>query len=360
MRRAVWSIGLTILLVTACSTPGPTGSMPSPPTVSTPLSSEASLSAAYQIDNPVARQAAVLRRTAAFLQSDTARRADDLTLSTLYTQAAFSSGRLALDSPVFIRRQGSLALIGLPDSMGIYLIDLDHADAPVLVSPWTAGITRLDVAWRVDALGIVYETAPLSGPSRTHFALMRFGETGWETAWLSDTAPDWWINTQGATLAVSEDLSRLVVTGPAPGTSALFDEATTGISRTLQITWERNGDRYRPVPLPESYRNRAEWLRATAQPSPYATLVEFLERLVTGDTEGAAQVATNPDAVSNALAFGLNYAGRRYIVTRITGGEIEFRDTRGAFIVTFQAGTPGAGPAWLIDTIRPLGAPAIP
>jgi hypothetical protein len=180
-------------------------------------------------------------------------------------------------------------------------------------------------------------------------------DDAWHLAWLSDEDPGWWLNAAGGALSITSDLSQLTVTGEAPRTTEAFYEQVGGPRRAFRVTWERTPQGYALAPGPEGFPSWQAWLWQAAVPAPYATLVEFIERLQIGDHEGAAALAADPALVEAAVDFGLQLPERRYQVIEAEADRIVFRDVKGSFMVTFSPPQDETGP-WQITGLTPYGA----
>jgi hypothetical protein len=358
---AVTLLALLMIPLTGCaattaqSVPLPTPGGPPAVSPSPAQPIDAQLADAFRREEPAARRQAVLAATDRFLHDQTIRALDDSAVSTAYTDAAFASGALTLDDPALIRRRDDLAAVALPDGMGLVLYDLGaEAGAPPLeLSRWTAGMRAMQVSWEADEVGVSYATAGRDGVGRVHYALAGRDEAGWRLMWLSDEAPDWWFNAVGGTLDVRDDREVLTVTGPAELTTEAFFELEGEPRRTFRLEWRRLEDGYVMAPAVESYPSRTAWLWDVAEPSPYATLVELVERLQRGDTAGAESLAASPAAFEAALAAGLQRPDRRYQVVEATGDRVRFRDVEATYDAVFRAPSGPSGD-WLIGEITTL------
>jgi hypothetical protein len=98
-----------------------------------------------------------------------------------------------------------------------------------------------------------------------------------------------------------------------------------------------------------------------AVPSPYATLVEFIERVRLNDMISASGLVSNPSVVSSAFAYGLNFPENRFEVIAATGDTISFRCVRGTFNASFVPPLAGGNHPWRISRLAPVGvAPPTP
>src|SRR5689334_19292791 len=86
------------------------------------------LRAAFEIEDRSARLDTVLTLIPAFLADLSLRNIDDEAASSLLTDIAFSSERMTFTDPAYIRRYNDMAVIGLPDAMGLYYINTYRDD----------------------------------------------------------------------------------------------------------------------------------------------------------------------------------------------------------------------------------------
>ncbi len=345
-------------MLAACQ--APRTALPSASTSSVPEATplpplESQLREAYRLADPTVRRASILAATDRFLRDDAVAKADDRVASTYYSQIAFSSGRLTLPEPALIRRSGRLAIVALPEGMGLILFDLSTDTSPVEISRWTVGLQSMDVTWGSGETGISFTTLGMDNVTRAHYALITHGTADWQV-WLSDEAPDWWFNARGGSLEVSPDLSQIVVTGPAEGTTGAFYELGDAPRRTFRVVWRRDGSAYAVWPPVDPSADPATWYWQVAVASPYATLVEFVERLQSNDATGATHLASSPDVVGAAVDFGLQMPDRRFQIVSAQGRQIVFRDLQGTFVASFSPPQRGDAP-WLIDSLEPVGVP---
>lgn len=350
------------LLFTGCAPASVTFSSPSnvPPVAlsETPAAvppAEEELREAFRQADPFLRRESVLRAIGRVLRGAEARRMDDGELSDYLTEVAFSSGRLRLADRAFVRREGDLAVVGLPDGLGIVLYDLDASpDAlPLELTSWSAGLSALEVRWGTDEFGVSFVTLGADGATRVHYLLTVRDGQGWKVAWNGDEAPDWWFNALNAGITIAPDLSRLIVEGEAESTTLAFLEEGNAPRRVFKIEWVREEDSYIPVPPVEAYPSRRAWLWAVARPSAYSTLVEFIERLQRQDVEGAADLVGSPEIIEVAQSLDLDSPLRRYQVTDQQPGSITFRDREGTYRAVFESPSPERE-RWLIVALEVL------
>ena len=146
-------------------------------------------------------------------------------------------------------------------------------------------------------LGIVYDASPYgSGSPTARFALLRLEGEEWRVIWDAGDAADW-RGSHGRVEFPQGDLSELVVRSDSWSQggdvlSSIIHESNPGPHRFFVDTWLREGDGY---------------VLASAEtvPAPYATLVEFIYTLGTGDDAGAREFVTDAGLVERARAHGL-------------------------------------------------------
>ncbi|GEM_PF-969926 len=313
---------------------------------------------AFQETDPYVRQGAVLCSVERFLRAEAVNAMTDEQASAYLTSTAFSSEHLTLADPALVVRENAQAIVGLPDGMGLYLYDLSApaGSFPLAISPWTIGLSHVQISSDEMEIGVSFETVDQQAAAHIHYALITRDGTTWRVSWLSDDHPDWWFNSRNAALSVAPDRSRLIVVGEARNSTLVFDEKEGRPHRLFRLEWIREGHAYRLKLSPGGYPSRSAWQWEIAQPSPYATLVEFVERIQMGDSDGAARLVTNPNVISDAMAFGLYLAGRQFEVLSSEPQRIVFRDRQGTFVADFLATPSNSGPVWRIASLAPLGA----
>ncbi len=331
-----------------------------PPTTPTPaVGVHDQLRAAFKVEERPARLQAVLTLMPAFLDDLSLRNASDQAASTLLTDIAFSSRQMTFTDRAFIRRYEDLAIVGLPDAMGVYFVDRARGvnRSAELISRWTAGLDSMEITPRDRDVGLVYTTLGLDHATRAHFALLRRTDAGWGTAWFSDDTPDWWFNAVNAQIALAPDLSKVTLVGDAAGTTPVFLESGNVPRRRFRVGWVRTDNHYDQSPSMGGAANRQSWLWHIAEPSAYSTLVEFVERLRNRDFKGAAGLVTDSSIVVTAQSFGLYLPENTYTVTAYDMQRIAFQGRQGAFVAIFQPPAPGSPPdtRWLISSIEPAG-----
>lgn len=322
------------------------------------LSVEQHIREAFLLPSPIAKREAILTAVEAFLRDNSVRQLSDTAASSRLTDITFQSGQPIFADPTFVRRQGTLVVVGLPDGLGLYLYDLSITAPdvrPLQLSTWTAGLSSVDVVWAGNELGVSYVTLGSDQVLHAHYVAGIKSEISWRVMWASDEEPDWWFNAQNATVSVAPYLSRLTVTGEAAGSTPIFREEGNAPRRTFRVEWLREQERYRLSPAMGSQKDRQNWVWRVAIPSAYTTLVEFIERVRLRDTPGATQLVSDPAILAAAFSFGLHLPDVQYMVAAYDEASITFQSQQGAFVATFEP--PAAeGAAWLLTDLQPLGA----
>lgn len=315
------------------------------------------LRTAFQIGDRETRRKTVLSLTRDFLSDIEARDVGDDAASALLTDFS-QTAPLLLNNPAIVQRHGSQVVVGLPDGLGLYLYDLSSSpDSPPLeLSEWIAGLSSIQVTWQASQTGVLYFTTGADHVTTAHFVLAEESRNEWRVGWFGDENPDWWFNTRNATITVTPDLQTLKVVGESAHNSAAFDELPGLPHRSFTVEWHKIPSGYAMSPQPGSPSQITSWLWQVAVPSPYATLVEFIERLRINDTLGAARLATEPQIVSDAMSFGLDFPENRFQVVSADPSQITIKSVRGTFVVSFQPPAAGADRPWRIDGIAPIGA----
>jgi len=347
-----------VLFISAC-TPTPAPRAPISPTSQQGINEQ--LRSAFEIEDRPARLDAVLTLIPGFLADLSLRNIDDEAASSLLTDIAFSSERMTFTDPAYIRRYNDMAVIGLPDAMGLYYINTYRDDRyPREISRWTAGLDSLDLIPAGPEVGIVYTTLGVDRAVRVHYALLLRGGEGWEVGWHSDEVPEWWFNATRARIEAAPDLSRLRVIGEGLGTTSAFLEDDTSPHRLFRVDWVRQANQYVQVPSMGGSDNRQNWLWQIAEPSAYASLVEFIERLRNNDLDGAGLLVSQAGVVETARSYGLYLPENVFHVMGADSDRIAFQGVQGAFVVTFVPPPPGGSPEtkWLIASVTPSGAVA--
>ena len=307
--------------------------------------------AAYRKTEPQPRREAVLQAVSRFVAEAADQGLSDEDASLRLTQAAFSSQQIKLTDPAFVRREGSLAVVGLPDGLGLYFFD--EAGSPVEISRWTVGLNSVNPIWRDGETGVVYETIGVDGIKTVHFVLIVHEAPIWRVTWISDDAPDWWFNARNASLDIQPDLSSIAVTGESEQTIVTFEESDSTPHRSYTLIWERNLNQYALKAPISGYESREAWMWSVAVPSEYATLVEFIERLQRQQVQQAKAMTVNSDVFDDALAFGFQLIGTSYKVILSEPERLIVQGHQGTFEITFQQSEVG----WQITGIKPTGIP---
>jgi len=344
----------------ACSAPAPTPVASPEPAPQTSLDEALSHVAEAFGTEPESRAGAVYTALEGYLRHPDSSGRSDIENARALTGASLQAGTLTVPAPILLERSDHLAVIGLPDGLGIVLYDLTApaGTPPVALSRWSLGLSTLDVTWGQDELGVLFTTVGRDGMPQAHFVSAARAEAGWVARWDSDEQPDWWINTLGAEVQVAPDLSSVIISGPGYATTDIFLEAGASPHRLIVLTWVRDEGGYHLDPGPGEYPGRRHWFWDVSLSAPYATLVEFMECLVYGDTSGLSDLVTGDRVIQAARDFGLDRQGRRFEVISVdeAGFAMTFRDEQVVLIARFAA--PGSeGEKWRIDSLLPPGAP---
>jgi len=208
-----------------------------------------------------------------------------------------------------------------------------------------------------DELGVLFAHVGASTVT-PDFILLRREEDDWRKVWSSDQEPwrDLWMTADGHVSFAAGDLSLLRMEGSSWGVfleEDPFFECHACPHRFFDVMWERQGNEYLPqvtLPLDASYYDR---LWEITQPSPYASLFEFLRRLRAGDEAGAMQLTSDPLVVEEAKALGLGDPAVTYEVAWGPAPEdtllFSTEDLTREFVATFVQ--PSEGEHWLLTDI---------
>lgn len=362
MRPFALILSVTMLLALAACTSSESSPTPEPIALTptpTLLPPEVSVPLAFQQTDPATRRTAVLVMVGRYLNDPSIQYLPDDEASARLTELAFASQRLTLSDPAFVRRDEDRAVVALPDGLGLYFFDLRQPTEPIEISAWAVGVTSLNPVWREGEIGIAYETLSTDGFRIMHFALIVEKDGRWSLHWLSDDEPEWWFNARDAALDIESDLSTVTITGYSEASPLIFAEDEGHPRRAFQVVWEQveEEDRfaYRSQTPWSAYPTREAWLWDTAIPSPYATLVEFVERLQREDLDGASELSINRQVIETAEAFGFYLIDRPYEVILSEPERLIIQGRQGTFEITFRAPRAG-GDRWLITDITPTGA----
>jgi hypothetical protein len=349
---------LAFLMLIGC-TSGSTSHNAEPvnPSDNSAISIQQQIESALQQTDPTARRSKVLEAVGYFLQDMAAKDISDEDASRSLTEMAFESDSLTLNDPAIVRRHENLAVVGLPDGMGLYVYDTAAPNQPpVLISLWTIGLNSANAIWRNDEIGLAYETIGVDGISQSHFALLTRDAEAWILSWISDDAPDWWFNSRNASLDIAPNLSLITVSGDSASTTVAFEEGSETPRRQFRLEWVRKLNIFQLKISPESYGSREAWMWASAIPSPYATLVEFVERLQRHELSGIAALTVGTHIIDDANSFGFYLTGVSYKVILSEPDRIIVQGRQGTFEFGF-APPETDGTSWKITQIKPTAAP---
>lgn len=240
-------------------------------------------------------------------------------LSSILTQAGWEFS-VAVQGISLKRPASDLAVLKLPPNH-IYLF-------------WPGGWQRVSVGDLIedarlinDELGIIFAHVGASSINPAFMLLRRQPAGGWESLWSPSGQREWFC-TDGSISFVGEGLSQLRLVGSSfaldAGKDEVFSECHACPHRTLVGTWERLGNEYvRRSSLPPD-APRAERLWEMTEPSPYASLYEFIRRLRVGDQDNARLLAANDVVIEQALEHGLADVSIHLLVDSVEGQTIVF------------------------------------
>lgn len=355
--RYLFPIVTTGLLLVACRvapTPAPTVT---PPSITTPLLTQSiddEVRSAFAVLDPEVRRMRILAAIHRFLSDPSVQSVSDIEAGVRLTELAFASGAIKLTDPAYLRRYEAYAIVAIPDGVGLYFFA--PSQPPLEINRFTIGLTTLNPVWRTSEIGVPYETRGTDGTKISQFALLTPDDSGWRVAWNSVDTPKWWFNSRNASLVIEPDLSRVAVVGQAPGNTLVFNESGDSIQRQFRITWLRNDslDIYQPEFSSEQFASREAWLWRIAVPSPYATLVEFIERLQRDDREGLLRLVHTGEVIEDARDFGFALINQSYDVILSESDRLVIRGHQGLFEINFSSPSVESDP-FIITRIKAGG-----
>ncbi len=273
-------------------------------------------------------------------------------LFSLGQEAGVEMGVMGVD---LLRVEPTLYLV----KFGLYPIALfwGQAGTPFDYYPVMEGDAISDARKVGDEMGIIFASIGASSVN-PYYLLLRRVDPGWEKVWPTELEPrdDLWIATDGEITFASDDLSLLQVRGSSflvDYPEEIFFECHACAHRFFDLLWERQGDNYLPqvtLPLDAPYYDR---LWEITQPSPYASLFEFLRRLRAGDEPGALELVAEPSVLDQAVALGLDDTMVTYMVEWEPAPEdtllFSTEDLTREFVATFAQ--PSEGEDWLLTDI---------
>jgi len=273
-------------------------------------------------------------------------------LLSLGEEAGVEMGVMGVD---LLRVEPTLYLV----RFGPYPIALfwGQAGTPFDYYPVSEGDAISDARLVGDEIGIIF--AHIGASTVTpDFILLGREEDGWREVWPSDPEPwrDLWITADGRVSFTAGDLSLLRMEGSSWGLleEDPFFECHACAHRFFDLLWERQGDNYLPqvtLPLDAPYYDR---LWEITQPSPYASLFEFLRRLRAGDEAEALELVSDPSVIDQAKALGLQDPTVTYWADWESGGrEGEFLFSREDLTPRFVAllEQPGEREHWILTSL---------
>lgn len=274
-------------------------------------------------------------------------------LFSLGQEAGVEMGVLGVD---LLRVEPTLYLV----KFGLYPIALfwGQAGTPFDWYSVTEGDAISDARKVGDEMGIIFAYIGASTVT-PDFILLRREENDWRKVWSSDQEPwrELWITADGHVSFAAQDLSLLRMEGSSWGVfleGDPFFECHACPHRFFDLLWERRRDKYLPqvtLPLDAPYYDRI-W--EITQPSPYASLFEFLRRLRAGDEAEALRLTSDPSVVEEAKALGLDDTAVVYLAQGEPGQPedtllFSTEDLARKFAATFAQ--PSEGEHWLLTDI---------
>jgi len=273
-------------------------------------------------------------------------------LFSLGQEAGVEMGVMGIDS---LKVESGLYLV----KFGLYPIALFWGQTGTLFDyyPVTEGDAISDARKAGDEMGIIFVYIGASTVTPDYILLRREADE-WRKVWPSEKEPwrDLWITADGHLSFAAGDLSLLRMEGSSWGIfmeEEPFFECHACPHRLFDLLWERQGDKYLPqvtLPLEAPYYDR---LWEITQPSPYASLFEFLRRLRAGDEAGALELTSDPSVAEGAKALGLDDTTVTYIVEWEAAPEetllFSTEDLSRKFVATFTQ--PNEGEDWLLTDI---------
>jgi len=255
-----------------------------------------------------------------FLSLSEVRAMDDATLTVQWTEQLLQAGwQLPMSGVQVVRASEDTTLMKLPSAKIYafwpggwqYLVDGDIIQAVRQVG---------------DEMGLIFASVGAGSVTPAFVLARRQPNTGWEGIWAPMDQREW-ICTDGTISFVNEDLSVLEVVGTSfaldRGENLVFSECHACPHRTLRGIWERKGDGYvrrsrLPADAPLYQR-----LWEMTEPSPYASLYEFLRRLRSGDLAGALELGSDA-AIRQAVDLGLDNPDLLLIAENAEGPQVIF------------------------------------
>lgn len=173
-------------------------------------------------------------------------------------------------------------------------------------------INVIDYRMVGDELGVIFNRVPGSTAFEPDFALLRKEKGKWNVQWTPEGQREW-IAMDGEIKFLKADLSLIQVRGTSfalqsaiqASKEEVFCEGHASAHRFFIGIWEKQGEAYlRKTKLPPNVPFYDKLCEMT-EPSPYATVFEFLRRLRIGEDGGAAELSGEM-IVKKAKELGLS------------------------------------------------------
>lgn len=205
---------------------------------------------------------------------------------------------LAACSPIPARTEGHLLLWWAGQGLWYQTLDLQPNSAVTKA--------RLVVTSGGAELGLVHDVAFGGSAPYLHYQLMRLDGNEWKALWASPGSPQW-RGIHGQVSFSGRGLEEMRVhysSWNADDAKAhLFHESNPGPHRYFDAIWTRHG---------EGYERTSE----VVTPSAYATLVDFVYALSTGDEAAASSLVADSNLVARGQQLGLAQQpiGQRWLI----------------------------------------------
>lgn len=316
------------------TTPSPTALPPTPSPTATPMSTPSPTLTAAEILEQVQRMLDEAATLDFSLQGDMVAEALALYLSR-DDREELNDEELAQEFQGLMEQAGLQAFIGVSivgietepkaylASFGYYTISLfwGPLGEPLKHQVVSQGDAVNEARLVEDEAGVIFAAIGASTVT-PDFLLLRWEEGGWGVVWPGPPyepaqRSDLWVTADGEVSFAADDFSLIRTEGSSWGAAFMeedpFFECHACPHRYFEVLWERQGDLYVPQVSPPDDAPYYDRLWEVTQPSPYATLFEFLRRLRAGDEDGAMELAVGPEVIEQAQDLGLDDTSRSFL-----------------------------------------------